>query len=225
MLFMNKAQISEVVLNTEQQNSLINLLPSIKTHEEEDMIGLMHVVGFILQKTVFDSISNKQIIENFKHGKTHALLVRNFPIEKQLPLTPTTGFCPLASIALSAQISFGMMGALNINPVTYRGENDDKVVRHVVPRIDGDNEISSHGSKLAFDFHVDNPDLPLVSEESCALSPCPEYLSLHSIRYDHNVPTKLLFLDDVIKECAKETIEVLSEPIFIIKEACFIYRY
>ncbi|WP_180229561.1 TauD/TfdA family dioxygenase, partial [Bacillus pseudomycoides] len=95
--------------------------------------------------------------------------------------------------------------------------NDNRIVRHVSPSISAVSDISSHGSKIAFGMHVDNPDLPLSTEQLNDLSGCPEYLALHSLRYNPSVPTKVMLLDDVLKHLSSEVIEELQKPQFEIK--------
>ena len=55
MKLKESALLGEITLTKEHQDSLISLLSFIKTADEENMIKLMHVFGFILQKTIFDN--------------------------------------------------------------------------------------------------------------------------------------------------------------------------
>lgn len=85
-----------------------------------------------------------------------------------------------------------------IYPAAYENENDGRLFRHVVPAIAKRDEISSHGSRRKFGFHVDNPDLPLLPEPIASLSGCPEFLSLLAVRADHQVQSDISFVDDNI---------------------------
>ena len=58
-----------------------------------------------------------------------------------------------------------MFGLMKIMPISYTGENSGKAIRHIVPKISQNSQIGSHGY-LEFNFHVDNPDLSLIGEES-----------------------------------------------------------
>ncbi|STO62117.1 hypothetical protein [Haemophilus aegyptius] len=55
--------------------------------------------------------------------------------------------------------------SLGVYPVVYEGENEGKLLRHVVPKQGLENQISSYGSNETFFHHVDNPDLRLREED------------------------------------------------------------
>lgn len=79
-------------------------------------------------------------------------------------------------------------------PVVYQGENDGRLIRHVVPRVGLETQISFYGSSLDFYPHVDNPDLRLRGEDGFR-SPVPDTLSLLCLRQQDNVATSILKLD------------------------------
>lgn len=213
----NKAGISEIFLTENQKERLETLLPFHVTNEESYLLKVKELLGFVLENILFTESIHRQNIEEFKKGESHILVIRNFPIEKNLPPTPYTGYCNLEALPLSTAISFAVMGLLEVNPITYKGENDGYLVRHVSPSVAAVSDVSSHGSKIAFGMHVDNPDLPLVTEPVKDLSGCPEYLSLHSLRANASVPTKVMLLDHILNSLSEESLEELQKPQFIIK--------
>ncbi len=213
----NTRGVNEIYLSEEQKEKLQTLLPFHTTNDESYFLKVKNLLGFILEQILFADSTHKQKVEEFKNGENHILVVRNFPIEKNLPPTPYTGYCRLDDLPLSTALSFAMMGVLEVNPITYKGENDGYIVRHVSPSVAAISDVSSHGSKIEFGMHVDNPDLPLITEPVNDLSGCPEYLSLHSLRTNVSVPTKVMLLDDVIKYLSKGSLEELQKAQFVIK--------
>ncbi|UOO82033.1 hypothetical protein LVJ83_00710 [Uruburuella testudinis] len=99
--------------------------------------------------------------------KNNAFVVSDIEIDSALPKTLVdigflpTELIPTASINLLAYIT-----ALGLYPVVYQGENEGRLIRHVVPKKGLENEISSYGSSKTFYPHVDNPDLKLRGENS-----------------------------------------------------------
>lgn len=107
-------------------------------------------------------------------------VVSNIQIDNKLPNTPTkTGFVANEEIPISSLNIISYCLSLGVYPVVYQGENEGKLIRHVVPREGLENQISSYGSKETFYPHVDNPDLRLRTEPATDLdTPVPDTLTL-----------------------------------------------
>jgi len=139
-------------------------------------------------------------------------------LDKTLPPTPYHEKLALQSMPLAVAVNLGLYDLIRINPVSYRGENNGRLFRHVIPSEKGMNEKSSHGSMYTLGMHVDNCHLPLLPEiNSKSLSASPEYLSLLGIRCDLNVSTNVSILDDALKLLDSSTIEQLKKPEFTLK--------
>ncbi|OSI13182.1 hypothetical protein BWD07_01745 [Neisseria canis] len=108
--------------------------------------------------------------------------------------------------------------ALELYPVVYQGENEGQLIRHVVPRLGLEKQISSYGSSMDFFPHVDNPDLKLRNEKSSNYlkTPVPDTLSLLCLRQNKEVATSILLLDTVLAEFNVEEKKLLEEPEFTI---------
>lgn len=106
-----------------------------------------------------------------------SMIERNCPRDRDVPPTPYSGVLSPRSTPVACLVSLTMQSLMGINPVVYEGENDGRLFRHVIPSRHSSSHKSSHGSRLRFSYHVDNPDLPLSSEPLGATSCCPEYLS------------------------------------------------
>ncbi|EGY27885.1 putative taurine catabolism dioxygenase [Candidatus Regiella insecticola 5.15] len=151
--------------------------------------------------------------------KQHEYVISSLDIDAILPDTPVdegtvaNSKIPVSTISLTAYCI-----ALSLYPVVYQGENQGRLIRHVVPRRNAEKQISSHGSLKTFSPHVDNPDLRLRGENlSQCKTCCPDTLSLLCLRQQEGVYTSLLQLDKVLADLSSADINALSEPYFSVK--------
>lgn len=158
----------------------------------------------------------RKSLEDFD-GSGRVCLIRGCPIDDLLPPTPYSGYLSPKFTPISCLAQLSIFSALGIHPVVYEGENDGRLFRQVVPAKSAAREKSSHGSKFEFGYHVDNPDLPLMSEDVGVVSTCPEYLSLYGLRCDLKVSTRLAILDNVLSVCDSGLLDVLQKNIFKVK--------
>lgn len=143
-------------------------------------------------------------------------LISQLRIDEILPDTPTKeAYLPDSQIPIASQSILRFLDKINIFPVVYEGENDGKLIRHVVPKSSNSDVVSSHGSLLSFLPHVDNPDLKLRYEDYHWIqTPCPDTLSLFCLRNQPNVYTSLIKLDDVLHDLSSKTIQILKSSKF-----------
>ncbi len=146
-----------------------------------------------------------------------ALICKGFPVDEDLPPTPYSGYGPQGGTSMAAALNIGLYALLGLHPVTYAGENDYRLLRHVVPTRHAQKDKSSHGSRRRFGVHVDNPDLPLGDEPLDGRSACPEFLSLFSLRCDTRVKTEILPLDPILDRCNMATLDELMAPQFTLR--------
>ncbi|PVZ40550.1 TauD/TfdA family dioxygenase [Pseudomonas sp. CC120222-01a] len=146
-----------------------------------------------------------------------SMIVRNCPRDRDIPPTPYSGVLSPRSTPVACLVSLTMQSLMGINPVVYEGENDGRLFRHVIPSRHSSSHKSSHGSKLRFSYHVDNPDLPLSSEPLGDTSCCPEYLSFFGMRCDPRISTTLVSLDAVVAALPATTVRELCLPQFEIR--------
>lgn len=148
-----------------------------------------------------------------KNGYTISLI----KIDDVLPDTPTkTAFVENDEIPTTALNLISYCVALGIYPVVYQGENEGKLIRHVVPKQGSENQISLYGSNETFFPHVDNPDLRLRSENQFnnISTYIPDTLTLLCLRKHEGVATSILLLKDVLADFSEEEIRLLQDPVF-----------
>lgn len=145
------------------------------------------------------------------------MVIRNCPRDRDIPPTPYSGVLSPKSTPIACLVSLSLQSLLGIHPVVYEGENDGRLFRHVIPSRTSSSQKSSHGSRLRFSYHVDNPDLPLSSEAVDNISCCPEYLSFFGMRCDPRINTTLVNLDDVLGSLPASIINELTYPDFEVR--------
>ncbi len=171
--------------------------------------GLRGHLEFAKRKNILEKL------ESFKDGNESVLFIDNFPIGN-LPNTPTRkGFIENEYIVTPVKFIFALFSLMRISPVSYIGENYGKIIRHVVPRVDANKQVSSHGY-VEFNYHVDNPDLSLTGE-NISISLCPEYLALFCLRGDESATTEIIELKDIIKYLSEQDLEIAQKSIFNVK--------
>ncbi len=146
-----------------------------------------------------------------------AMVIRNCPRDRDTPPTPYSGVLSPKSTPIACLVNLSLQSLLGIHPVVYEGENDGRLFRHVIPSRASASQKSSHGSRLRFSYHVDNPDLPLSSEAVGDISCCPEYLSFVGIRCDPRINTTLVNLDEVLNSLPDSIVHELSLPNFEVR--------
>lgn len=159
----------------------------------------------------------EQIRSFVENPRLTALVIRNCPRDRDTPPTPYSGVLSPRSTPIACLVSLSIHSVLGINPVVYEGENDGRLFRHVIPSRSSSSQKSSHGSRLRFSYHVDNPDLPLSSETVGNVSCCPEYLSFFGMRCDPRINTTLVNVDELVNALPAATVRELSLPQFEIR--------
>ena len=179
---------------------------------EENILDLSDQV----REMIPDRIENK--INSFsKDVEANALVIRNCPVDSMLPPTPRSGRISSCRIPVGCLVNLILYRLFDIEPIVYQGENGGNVFRHVVPARNKESFLSSHGSHMDFGYHVDNPDLPLMSEPIGELSACPEFLSLFGMRCDSSVRTTLVEIDRALDCLPQEIVHSLERPEFTVR--------
>jgi len=151
-----------------------------------------------------------------RNPQKSGLILRNCPIDSSLPPTPYAGQLSPAQSPISCLVNLALYQLMGIEPIVYEGENDGNLFRHVVPARSAALTKSSHGSRVRFGYHVDNPDLPLTPEPLAGMSACPEYLSLFGMRCDPRVKTTLVVTQHILDRLSPRVLEILASPRFTI---------
>jgi hypothetical protein len=173
------------------------------------------------------SIDDRRRCFDFGQGLTGPWMVlRGVPNQLELPATPQA-FGDDTEVNFADTMLLGGMALAGLKPIAFSYENYGKVMRNVAPSRLSENAISSHGAKLALQWHTDNAyafELGFRSPISTghpgvpAGSPSPKYLCFVGLRNrDANgtpVPTELLPVDKLRGALPSRLLEVLKRPLF-----------
>jgi len=213
-----KSYISELFISYEENRKISGAMSYLPDIDNDDtLVASMQICGEALRHGLNEEVQNK--IQSFKKDDCcAAFILRGLPLDATIPPTPYRSSQSLQSMPLSVAINLGLYDMMQVNPVTYQGENNGHLFRHVVPSKHAVNEKSSHGSTYTLGMHVDNCHLSLLPEQvQAGSSACPEYLSLFGIRCDLTVFTKLALLDQALAQIDAAGIQQLKQADFILK--------
>lgn len=207
--------VKEVYLSYDESKALHKELSQLRVKSCDHAIQTMPSLRDIFRTHI--NPDKYETLAKFGAGNNFALIVRNLPVDKDLPPTPYLHDPAIEQCSVIHLSILGMFGCIGINPLAYEGENDDSVFRHVVPKTHAEGAVSSYGSRLHLGMHADNPHLPLIGEPVDTLSACPEYLSLTGVRCELGVPTRIVDVRDVLKDLPDFVRDELSRPNFCIQ--------
>lgn len=176
----------------------------------------------------------KRRLLDFGRGQGTPFVVwQGVPPQANIPNTPQ-GFGDDTEVLYSDAMLLGAMRLANLKPIAYSYENYGRLLRNVAPSKQAENTVSSHGAKLALEWHTDNAyafELGYRSPTSAGLSagafgspvgsPSPRFLCFVSMRnrdaQGNMVPTELLLVDDLLRTLPQRLLRTLRQPIFEIK--------
>jgi hypothetical protein len=207
--------VQEVYLSYDECSALYKQLTRLSVKSVEHAIQAIFFLAEMFRAHL--NPDKYETIAKFGEEDYFAMIIRNLPVDRDLPPTPylndpAIAHCPVVHLSI-----LGMFGCIGINPLAYEGENDDSIFRHVVPKAHAEGTTSSHGSRMHLGMHVDNPHLPLIGEPIGALSACPEYLSLTGLRCELGVPTRIVDVREVLRDLPDYVRYELSRPNFCIQ--------
>jgi L-asparagine oxygenase len=167
-----------------------------------------------LEQLIGRSQVNRILLELAQQSFAH---LRGLPIDTSPPATPYDHEPNFQQIGKALANLFGLIGALNLRAFAFGAENGGRIVRHVAPRFDSSDEISSHGWKHELSWHIDGAYRPLgkgASRYPEDLSSAPEWL-LWSVIYDTpEVPITLVSVDELLHHLPVQIIANLQKPEF-----------
>ncbi len=176
------------------------------------------------------SLQDIQQLKEFGQGfNAPWLTVAGLPAQDNLPETPQ-GYGDDTEVLFSDSILLGGMMLAGLSPIAYSYENYGRLMRNVAPSKLAENTVSSHGAKLALEWHTDNAYAfqdGFRSPRSTGTytrpmgSPSPRFLCFVALRNQeangNPVPTELLAVDEILSQLPVRLIDKLRQPIYEIK--------
>jgi L-asparagine oxygenase len=200
------AVLREVVLPLSVK---MNFIDFIKKHQfsspyvgEEKVIKTM---GAILRKYI--PLSMIQSFQKMASGTPNVMVVRNVPIDDELPPTPELDSRPRDKGFVSEYAMLGIADLLNCNLHLSEGEKDGNLIHQVIPISGKEKELSGAGSTAAFELHTENAHEKFP----------PDLFMLTCLRGDKNAATMYLPLADILEGLPSWVVEVMKTPVFKMK--------
>ncbi|MET7400232.1 TauD/TfdA family dioxygenase [Dactylosporangium sp. NPDC005572] len=153
------------------------------------------------------------ILDFGRHADTAGVaLVRNLPVDPQLPLTPVNGEpSALKRTFVAEGVLLGLSQLLG-EPVGITTEKAGRLVHDVVPVSTGAMSQTNQSSAAFLNFHSD-----IVFDEFGRFDlPNPDFLVLNCLRQDRNAEAVTYYADarDVIRHLAPDVLQTLRTPLF-----------
>lgn len=216
----------EVFISKSESKSIINKLHIMNLQNNEK--SLLELTGDFAN-IIWSCVSQntlKEILAFAYDPFIAVIILKELAYNLNIPPTPNELNVDFADLAILSAINLGLCKLIDIFPVTYQGENDGCLFRHVMPLKHLVEQKSSQGAKYPLGMHVDNCYLPLIPEyDRTEYSLCPSYMSLFGLRADQNIPTRIVALDEVLKLLDNKTIIQLMKPEFkVSKPASFSHQ-
>ncbi|MEV7007427.1 hypothetical protein [Streptosporangium sp. NPDC051022] len=153
-------------------------------------------------------------IDAFTSTGSHAIILRNLPMQEDLPATPVDGFGDELELAVMNALHLGLIRLLHITPFAVSFENDGRLIRNVVPNPVALGTTSSWGSDSEFFWHTDNPHQPFGLPGSDPRLYVPQFLTFVGMRNEERVPTDMAAVEDVVVLLDEDTLGRLMAPEF-----------
>ena len=210
MMNINKNKTDDfIIIDFESSNIKFDILKynTCKEYSSERE----YMLHYLLQQNFVNILSKFQISDS------KILIIKNCPIDQDLPLSPIkTGYLDGNNFPVVKDFMLCIYQIMNLIPYAYKYENNGKIFRSVVPIINEKDMIGSYGSKIAFNYHSDNPTYKIYPEYEINSLNSPQFLSLYCLRGMDNVYTKIIVLNDVIKQLDNSDIEILKSNSFVV---------
>lgn len=211
----SQKEIDEVYLSHKENQELHDFLDTLQVEGHEHKPESADSIAEIFKECLDASNFNK--IAGFPGGEKFAMIIRNLPGDRVLPSTPDGTSPQLVKVPVITASILGVLGSMKLHAIAYQGEDDQSVFRHVTPRKELVDEVSSYGSSVALGMHMDDPHLPMQSEPVEKLSANPEYLTLTGVKLQVHIPTRIVDSNEVLNRLPKFVIDELMSPNYLIK--------
>lgn len=114
----------------------------------------------------------------------------------------------------SESLALGLLGKLNLRPVSYRNEYDGKLIHDIMPRKGKESEKSSSG-RAVLPFHTDMAFLRFPGENTHTFkAAAPDFLILVGIVNESNTHTALIDVNDIVNNLSDSDVQILGSPKF-----------
>ncbi|MFF7209854.1 TauD/TfdA family dioxygenase [Streptomyces sp. NPDC008238] len=155
----------------------------------------------------------QRVLDFGRHVDTPGVaLVRNLPVDRELPPTPVDGGPSRAKRGFVAEgVLLGLSGLLG-EPVGVLTEKEGRLIHDVVPVPGGESTQTNQGSAVFLNFHSDITHDPAGRWDVAN----PDFLVLNCLRGDPSGTAATYYADarDICGQLADSALETLRSPLF-----------
>lgn len=151
----------------------------------------------------------RSAVQDYREGRTAYVVVRNLPVDEvdwSSVTPPSDGRRPKSKPWVSELSLLGLVEGSGLKCLGYVEEGKGALVQQVAPE-NGKEATNSGVGRIGFGFHSDNAIHPRQYRA--------EGIGLVGLMNDNNVETVLAPLDHILEALSPDTIEVLSQPLFV----------
>src|SRR5579862_9416667 len=143
----------------------------------------------------------------FSPAGENYIVVKNLPVDPNLPPIPIDGVRPSSKQAVSEVVIAGILGEWG-SIVSYVNEKSGAPIHEVTP-VPGMERVQSNSGRVRFGFHSDNAFLPARFRQ--------RGLMLYGLRND-DTATLIVTADQIFEAASADLVASLAKPIF--RHAC-----
>jgi hypothetical protein len=176
------AEGTVIDISEEENKYLAELLQSIRHDPYEDFESF-----YLDAKLLFHELPRRirrQLIEfSQKSNVDGVLMLRNFPLDRGLPPTPTKTGEKWAKPTRTSELWLCCVAAALGEPVGYLQEKQGRIFQDVYPTAVNADKLSSESSSILLDFHTEIAFHPFM----------PDYILLYGLRQDPLKEARTIF--------------------------------
>ncbi|HET9168146.1 MAG TPA: TauD/TfdA family dioxygenase [Actinocrinis sp.] len=207
---MGAATFQEIVLTDEARDAIAQALDPF-TNPSDDIDRSLTLLHVAFARLPVEQL--QRILDFGRHVDTPGVaLVRNLPVDPDLPATPTDGApSPDKKTFVAESVLLGLSQLLG-EPVGFTTEKSGRLVHDVVPVSAGAASQTNQSSQVFLNFHND-----IVYDATGRYDASnPDFLVLNCLRQDAAREAVTYYADarDVSGKLAARVLEVLREPRF-----------
>lgn len=194
-------------LTTEDLTVIKNILEEMKPISDIRMVDDNDFLTTIeiIQKQIPHPIAKRLIDFRRQSNKYGMLLFKNFPIDPNLPPTPSDGKPSLEKKSSFSEYILLLSMLYLGDPIAYADEKNGYLIQDICP-IKEKEETQSNAGSVYLEFHVENGFHPFK----------PDFLGLYCLKSDHKkiAKTSTASIRNVINTIPGKIVDILRKPLF-----------
>lgn len=173
---------SVIELTPEEHRYLAELLRGLETDPYRDFEAF-YLEAKLLSQELPRRIRRQLIEFSQKSNVDGVLMLKNFPVDRDLPPTPTKTEQRWAKLTRASELWLTCVAAALGEPVGYLQEKQGRIFQDIYPTAANADKLSSESSSILLDFHTEIAFHPFM----------PDYILLYGLRQDPLKEARTIF--------------------------------